>query len=262
MPTLDDIYGGILKPGPQGGIYEPGPEVVFPTQGNGSVVRVTPEGLNVYQRQVVAIDKQGNPIIATVPTGPVMRSANNSGAQKTTGGMAGTVALPPDVRPEAVDLAFAEIDRQKAAQAPPKANDLGYYPAQPLPVPPSNDPRLPKGDPNWYSPEAVQRGLDIASALYPRPAINPAIDAIDAATLPRVRPLPPARIPLTAAAAPKASAPVMRAAPAPQPVMRARPITYDQPRVMVPGSAGEVNGVDMAFMPISVQTSSRWRTGY
>lgn len=39
-------------------------------------------------------------------------------------------------------------------------------------------------------------------------------------------------------------------------------ITYDQPLVHVPGTAGEVGGVDMAFMPQSVQQSSRWRTGY
>lgn len=39
-------------------------------------------------------------------------------------------------------------------------------------------------------------------------------------------------------------------------------ITYDQPLVTVPGTAGEINGVDMAFMPQSVQQSSRWRTGY
>lgn len=43
---------------------------------------------------------------------------------------------------------------------------------------------------------------------------------------------------------------------------QAHPITYDQPIVNVPGTAGEVMGIDMAFMPKSVQTSSRWRTGY
>lgn len=40
-----------------------------------------------------------------------------------------------------------------------------------------------------------------------------------------------------------------------------KPITYDQGRVS-PGSGQEINGVDIAFMPKSVQESSRWRTGY
>lgn len=35
MPNAQDIYAGILKPGPQGGIYEPGPPVMLPPQGFG-----------------------------------------------------------------------------------------------------------------------------------------------------------------------------------------------------------------------------------
>lgn len=36
MPSVNDIYSGILKPGPQGGIFEPGPPVMLPPQGMGS----------------------------------------------------------------------------------------------------------------------------------------------------------------------------------------------------------------------------------
>jgi hypothetical protein len=41
------------------------------------------------------------------------------------------------------------------------------------------------------------------------------------------------------------------------------PITYDYP-LATPGdpSRPQINGTDMAFMPRSVQTSSRWNTGY
>lgn len=171
MAGLDEIYGGILKPGPQGGIYEPGPEVQFPANsGAPKVVRVTPEGLNVYQRQVVAIDSAGNPILSSQQ--PVMRAAQQSGAQRTTGGMAGTVQLPAGVRPTAVDEAFAEIERQRAASRTssqqPSVNDLGFYPAQPQPVPKivAGTPRIPAGTGLAFN------GGDIA---------NPAVAAIDAA---------------------------------------------------------------------------------
>lgn len=39
------------------------------------------------------------------------------------------------------------------------------------------------------------------------------------------------------------------------------PITYDYARA-TPGDGRQVNGTDMAFMPESVQRSSRWNTGY
>ena len=41
-----------------------------------------------------------------------------------------------------------------------------------------------------------------------------------------------------------------------------RPITYNFAPVKAAGQAYDVMGRDLAFMPKSVQTSSRWNTGY
>lgn len=224
MPTLDDIYGGILKPGPQGGIYEPGPEVVFPTQNTGTIARVTPEGLNVYQRPVVAIDSAGNPILAQ--PAPIMRAAQ-SGAQKTTGGMAGTVQLPAGTRPSAVDQAFAEIERQKAAEAQPTvADSMGRY-----------NPSVPTYNSTARSerPPIDRTESAFLDAFYPD-RTNLAVAAIENAApthtvrMPLMRPLALMRsaMPLVPAdgmdAPPVPRAPVMRAAApvraAPAPVMR------------------------------------------
>lgn len=101
-------------------------------------------------------------------------------------------------------------------------------PAPLAPKPPKSTDKLVAGDvqkdafvktyyPDMYSPEAIKRGQDIASALYPKPSPPSALAAINAATLPRLpmmptaamsaarlptvpvrtAPIPAARIPLT-----------------------------------------------------------------
>ena len=63
---------------------------------------------------------------------------------------------------------------------------------------------------------------------------------------------------------PRTAAPVPRQRPVvqPQPRSRPRPITHNFAPVTHAGERTDVMGNDMAFMPTSVQTSSRWNTGY
>lgn len=68
---------------------------------------------------------------------------------------------------------------------------------------------------------------------------------------------PPIVSPVAQLFAPETSRPVRAAA-----ATRPRPITHDYARVKSAGERTDVMGNDMAFMPASVQTSSRWNTGY
>lgn len=67
----------------------------------------------------------------------------------------------------------------------------------------------------------------------------------------------PAASPVAQLFAPETSRPARAAA-----ATRPRPITHDYARVKSAGERTDVMGNDMAFMPASVQTSSRWNTGY
>jgi hypothetical protein len=163
MPTLDDIYGGILKPGPEGGLYQPGPEVQFPKPAT---------TLNKRVVQTVAVDPfTGNPITS----GGAVRSAVTQGTQP-----AGTVQMPPGARPAAVDRAFAQMPVQPPpAPLPPAPAPVrtagGIYNAKPPPAPPvlPSDPRLPKGTALAFDPGGAPS--------------NPAVSAISAATSPAPR---------------------------------------------------------------------------
>ena len=165
--SIEDIYAGILP-------------------------KTTPAPLIARSVPTYKVDAIGAPI---VPSGPSQRSA---GARKTTGGslVAGSVQLPPTVRPKAVDDAFARLGTpsSKPVVVDTRLPPGSLYAATPLPPPPikSTDPRLPK----WTSDPG---GDAIMSALYPKVATPPAIAAIDAAAppLPRARPISPARVPLT-----------------------------------------------------------------
>lgn len=199
--SLDQIYGGVLPSAPQ-----------------------VPRTLATRSVNTLPIDRDGNPIVGsssgpgfTAPTMAATRTEQTGARRVDTQGVqpAGTLPLPPGVTPQSVLQAFAQMGGQ--APTGPMGRGRPTMVAQGAPPPLPNAPGY---DPfGTYNPNADQsrlpRGVanpgedEFMAAFYPQ-AQNPAVAGINGALnvpMPRMRPLPPARIPLTSVPRPDVPSP-------------------------------------------------------
>lgn len=157
MPTLEDIYGGILRPGPLGGLYEPGPDVVFPRQSQPLTKRTV---------QTVAVDPftgtpltvggmNANDVIADIPgPAPMAPPPTIDAATPLDGYRLALTPTPPPAAP--LSPAVTAIDT-----------------AAPAPVAPAQQAGLPMSERNpgdWL----VRAWLDQGSTMPPPAMNNPA----------------------------------------------------------------------------------------
>jgi hypothetical protein len=158
----------------------------------------------------------GNPVVGsssgpgfTAPTMAATRTEQAGIRPALTAGTqpAGTALMPPGVRPASVDRAFAQLGiqpsgglgRGQPTRTAQVADPFGTY------VKGGYQDRLPAND-------GGEAGF--LSTFYPEKT-NPAVDAIDITVnggapmppMPRMRPIPPAQIPLTAVAPPSVPSP-------------------------------------------------------
>jgi hypothetical protein len=174
--NINDLYQGIYPSSPP---PVPGP--------------LTSRSVNT-----VPIDPMtGNPLGFSAPSSASTR-AEQSGARPafTVGTQpAGTVAMPPGARPASIDRAFAQMPRPpQTTLAGMFGRGQGGYWSGAL----KDQAQLPSND-------GGEAGF--LQAFGPGAPASPAVTAIDQAAgmppMPRIRPIPPAQIPLTSITAPQ-----------------------------------------------------------
>lgn len=177
--NLNDIYGGILPSAP-------------PPVSAGLTTRKVP---------TYGTDANGNPVVGSStgpgfgapPADPVVRTSGVRPALTQGVQPAGTVAMPPGGRPASVGLPRPPVPPQQVAQSGMFGRGQGGYWDGAL----KGQQRLPMND-------GGEAGF--LSTFYPdkTTAAEAAIEqAAPMPPMPRVRPIPPAKIPLTSVAPPK-----------------------------------------------------------
>lgn len=217
MGQVPDFYTQLLNSAQQqlvrqpDGTFAPAPQYGQATTLNDlykGIIPSVPGPLKTNMVNTVPIDPStGNPVIAAHQpsfTTPTMAStmAEQSGSRPalTYGTQpAGTAQLPPGVRPGSVDRAFAQMGTQaptQTGQAAPVFDPFRTY------IPNQNQSRLPPND-------GGEAGF--LAAFGPQAPTSPALGAITQAAgvppMPRVRPIPPAQIPLTSITGGKGTVP-------------------------------------------------------
>lgn len=240
MADVQDIYRGIISP--SGGIYKPGPEVQFPSQSpNDALAQLLIQdakggaGLATGMRGSGELTYRDLETMANRIPGPNPVAKDQSRLPVEPAGYG------PDFAPEGPVTAVPKSKYAFTGSDPFDAYK-GSYVATARPA--SLMPRQPQ----QQRPDGGLFGLTMSPGMNRNLAGRAGIAGIPG--------LPP-RVQIAAQNAALAQALVEGS----QPSQGNPGITYNDYRY-TPGEAYTQAGNDMAFMPTSVQSSSRWQTGY